>query len=165
METKGILTAIHQTRKALSTQMKRLQLVSENIAHADRVVDANAPVYRRQTVVMKGDDELDKIGFGRQLSLTMRRSNGSHMKQHLEYPGGASGIERGPYFEVVEEENTTKLVYNPKHPNADASGYVRMYDINLVEEMVDMMSASRVYEANVTVMNAAKHIAKRSMEL
>ena len=57
------------------------------------------------------------------------------------------------------------LVFKPEHPQADENGYVRMPKINVIEEMVDLISATRTYEANVSVMNAAKNIAKRSLEI
>ena len=65
----------------------------------------------------------------------------------------------------VVEESGVRLVYDPQHPLADENGYVRVPDINPVEEMVSLVSATRTYEANVAVMNAAKLIAKKSLEI
>jgi flagellar basal-body rod protein FlgC len=87
-------------------------------------------------------------------------------KDHLQ-PGTSSSIVRNSQkenFEVVEQDGEI-MVYEPNHPMADENGYVKKPDVNLVEEMVDLISATRIYEANVTVMNAAKNIAKKSMEI
>ncbi len=63
------------------------------------------------------------------------------------------------------EHKGEKLVFNPNHPQADDKGYVKMPDINMVEEMVDLISVSRSYEANVTVIDAAKQMAKKTFEI
>jgi flagellar basal-body rod protein FlgC len=57
------------------------------------------------------------------------------------------------------------MTYNPEHPDADANGYVAMPNVNVVTEMVNMIAATRAYEANVTVMNAAKNMAMKSLEI
>ena len=67
--------------------------------------------------------------------------------------------------QVVEDPRPPRLVYQPGHPDADAAGYVALPNVNLVEEMVDMISAMRSYEANVTAINAAKTMAQRALDL
>jgi flagellar basal-body rod protein FlgC len=67
--------------------------------------------------------------------------------------------------QVVEDPRPPRLVYQPGHPDADAAGYVALPNVNLVEEMVDMISAMRSYEANVTAVNAAKTLAERALDL
>ncbi|HEX7072028.1 MAG TPA: flagellar basal body rod C-terminal domain-containing protein, partial [Rhodothermales bacterium] len=70
----------------------------------------------------------------------------------------------GPTTEV-QEEVALRTVYDPTHPHADANGYVQYPDINVVEEMTQMMSANRIYEANLTVVQAAKEMIKRTLEI
>lgn len=67
--------------------------------------------------------------------------------------------------EVLQDPRPPRLVYQPGHPDADAAGYVALPNVNLVEEMVDMISAMRSYEANVTAINAAKTMAQRALDL
>ena len=67
-------------------------------------------------------------------------------------------------YEIIEEEKI-QLVYDPAHPYADSDGYIRKPDINVVEEMVDLMSLSRTYEANVQTFNATKDLAKKALEI
>jgi flagellar basal-body rod protein FlgC len=67
--------------------------------------------------------------------------------------------------EVVQDPRPPRLVYQPGHPDADAAGYVALPNVNLVEEMVDMISAMRSYEANVTAINAAKAIEQAALDL
>ena len=73
-----------------------------------------------------------------------------------------SGVEA---LEQLDNDNPFKTVYEPDNPNADANGYVQKPNINLVKEMTNMMVASRAYEANVTVMSAAKNMMKKALEI
>jgi flagellar basal-body rod protein FlgC len=65
----------------------------------------------------------------------------------------------------VEENRTPRQIYDPQHPDANAEGYVLMPDINTIEEMVNLITASRAYEANVTAMNITKTMAQRALEI
>jgi flagellar basal-body rod protein FlgC len=71
----------------------------------------------------------------------------------------------GVRAEVVEDNAPERLVYNPEHPDADENGYVHMPNVNIIVEMVDMISATRAYEANATAFNASKNIAKDALEI
>jgi flagellar basal-body rod protein FlgC len=73
-----------------------------------------------------------------------------------------SGVE---VTEVADEQSNFKLEYKPEHPDADANGYVRMPNVDTVEEMVDMISATRSYEANITAFNAMKFMASKALEI
>ena len=66
---------------------------------------------------------------------------------------------------IVDDRTPFKLVYQPEHPDADEDGYVRMPNVDLLKEMVDMISASRSYEANVTVLNASKGMLMKALEI
>ena len=67
--------------------------------------------------------------------------------------------------EIREDESPFKLDYNPEHPDANAEGYVQMPNVDLAVEMIDMMAATRSYEANVTAMNAIKSMATKALEI
>jgi len=163
METNGILTAIRNTRRGLSVQMKRMEVTSENISHADRYPDENGAVYQRKTLRVTETERSQDLRFGDRFSLALNASRSSHFRT----PGGPrilAGENERDAFEV-EEVPGEKFVYEPDHPQADEQGYVRTSNVNMVAEMIDLMTASRVYEANVTVLNSAKQIAKKSLEL
>jgi flagellar basal-body rod protein FlgC len=68
-------------------------------------------------------------------------------------------------FEVVPRNSAPRMVFNPSHPDADAQGYVAMPNINPVDEMVNMMTATRAYEANIRAFNAARMMAMRALEI
>lgn len=165
MKVNGIFASLRTTLSGLSTQVKRMNVISENIANAERVPDENGKVYQRKTLVYQGGKTPRGRSFADHMKLSMRATNDSHIA-HSSTPDRLSdrlSANGDPYR--VEEQKGEMLVYNPTHPNADENGYVRMPKVNLVEEMVDMISTSRNYEANVTVMDAAKNIAKRTLEI
>ena len=76
--------------------------------------------------------------------------------------GGATGVK---VREVIEDPSPLKMVYDPKHPMADGKGYVAMPNVNVVDEMVNMLSASRSYQTNVDTMNAAKTLLQKTLTL
>lgn len=66
---------------------------------------------------------------------------------------------------IIEDQSPFKIIYNPAHPDADEDGYVSMPNVDIVTEMVDMIDASRAYEANVTALNSLKNMALKALEI
>ena len=92
-------------------------------------------------------------------------TNEKHISSNfVEFEDGRDAV-RGVRTEVVEDNSPERLVYNPEHPDADENGYVHMPNVNIVVEMVDMISATRSYEANVTAFIASKNMAKDALEI
>jgi flagellar basal-body rod protein FlgC len=162
MKVEGIFSAIRTTLGGLSMQMKRMDVISENIANAEKSPDDNGNVYQRKVLEPRRQGSGLSRKFGDVLGLRMNRSHHAHMQSSG--PGKPGNPQALQEFKVIEQQGE-KLIFDPNHPKADENGYVKMPDINMVEEMVDLISASRSYEANVTVMNAAKTMAKRSLEI
>ena len=163
MEVKGIFATLRTTVRGLSTEMKRMNAISENIANSDRTPDKDGRVYKRK-IVVENPPVGGKTNFSSRLKSSMRRSRGMHLTESR-YQDHSK--EKGSYeenFQVVELEGE-KLIYDPRHPKADKNGYIRMPNVNMVEEMVDLITASRAYEANVTMMTAIKNMAKKAMEI
>jgi len=164
MKVDGIFSMLNTTRTGLNNQLKRLEVISENIANANTYPDENGKVYQRKLVQDKIGGQRSRRGFANEMTLSMKRSRPNHIA-----PGGtdSNGVISGknPAGPKVVEVSGEQLVFEPGHPQANEAGYVRVSDVNVVSEMVDMVSASRAYEANVNVMNAAKQIAKKTMEI
>jgi flagellar basal-body rod protein FlgC len=120
---------------ALTAQSMRLNLVASNIANADSASGPDGQVYRAKQVVFSA------------VPMGDAESNGVAVQQ------------------VVEDSTPPKMVYNPSHPLADANGYVAMPNVNVVEEMVNMISASRSYQTNVDTMNAAKSMLLKTLTI
>ncbi len=163
MEIKGIFSTLRTTLTGMSAQMKRMNVISENIANADIAPDKNGNVYKRKVVVQNQAITNSSDSFGDQMSLVLRRSNGAHFGNNSKIQS-ISGKPNTNEIEVVEINNI-KTVFDPGHPLADEDGFVKSPNVNMVEEMVDMVAASRHYEANVSVMTATKNMAKKAMEI
>jgi flagellar basal-body rod protein FlgC len=159
MKVQGILAAIKTTMGGLNTQMRRMELISDNIANAEKTPDKDGNVYKRKVLVSDAKNNTGK--FSEELKLKLNRSSNNHFQPGLQ--GSLKNREREA-LEVVEQDSEIS-VFEPNHPMADENGYVRKPDVNMVEEMVDLISTTRMYEANVTVINAAKNMAKKSMEI
>jgi flagellar basal-body rod protein FlgC len=132
----------------LTAERLRMDVTAENLANAQTTRGANGQPYRRKEVVLQEAPG----SFGATLSSVIG--------------GGANGSNGGVRVAgVVEDSTPLKRVYDPGHPDADAQGYVSMPNVDTVSEMVDLIGASRAYEANVTAMQAAKQMFSRTLEL
>ena len=120
---------------AMSAQAQRLNTVASNLANADSATSSTGEAYRAKQVVFEAVPTES---------------------------GGATGVK---VREVVEDPSPLKQVYDPKHPMADEKGYVSMPNVNAVDEMVNMLSASRSYQNNVETMNAAKSMLLKTLTL
>ncbi|WP_414708368.1 flagellar basal body rod protein FlgC [Ramlibacter sp.] len=121
---------------AMNAQSQRMNVTASNMANADSVAGADGQPYRARQVVF----ELDAGNA----------------------PGGVGGVR---VAEVVEDASPLRTVFDPKNPRANADGYVTMANVNLVEEMTNMISASRSYEANVEVVNTAKSLMLKTLTI
>ncbi len=163
MAVEGIFTAFRTTLTGLNTEMKKLEVISENVANAEKSPDKNGKVYKRKIVISNGNGKRFSRGFDQEMTLKLKKSE----KEHITLADDNKKLKlksNTKIFNVVELEGD-QLIYNPAHPRADKNGYVRMPNVNMVEEMVDLMSASRAYEANVNVMTAGKKMAKDALKI
>lgn len=133
------LTALDISAMGLSAQRQRLDVVAENIANVNTTRSASGGPFRRKQVVFE-----------------------TILANQSILGGQPSGVR---VSELTEDTTPLKSVYQPGHPDADGNGYVSMPNINIVEEMVDMISATRSYEANVTALNATKGMLMKALEL
>lgn len=165
MDTQGIFSALKQTYSGISSQMKRLEVISENIANAEALPDKNGKLYQKKVAILNDGPSGGKGSFGTKMSLKLQNSSNKHLQSGS--PSSAAGNPNGTpmnQYEVIEVKGD-KVIHDPSHPRADENGYVRMPNVNVVEEMVDLMATNRAYEANITVMNASKAMAKKTFEI
>ena len=165
METTGIFAALRKTYAGVSSQMKRLEVISENIANADALPDKNGKLYQRKVALTADNSRQGSGKFGDKMSLQLRRSNNKHLSMGSGSSSSANSSGTTQNRVSIEEVEGEKMIHDPSHPRADENGYVRMPNVNVIEEMVDLMATSRAYEANITVMNSSKAMAKRTFEI
>jgi flagellar basal-body rod protein FlgC len=144
----GLFDAIDISGSALSAERMRMDITAENLANANTTRGADGGPYRRKVVVL--EQQQPQSAFGEQLAAQMRRG---------EKPAGVQ------VRAIAEDVTPNRQVYDPGHPDANAQGYVEMPNVDSVTEMVDLISASRTYEANVTAMQAAKTLFNKTLEL
>jgi flagellar basal-body rod protein FlgC len=144
----GLFDAINAAGSALTAERLRMDVTAENLANAQSTRGADGQPYRRKDVVLQQRD--GGTAFGSMLNTAMGSS------------GSANGVEVAA---IVEDETDFRLVYDPGHPDANAEGYVEMPNVNPVTEMVDLISASRGYEANVTAIQAAKTMFSKTLDI
>ena len=123
----------------------RMEVVANNIANASSTRTAEGGPYRRREVVFSAVLEQQVRG-------SARRGAGAHL-------GGVQVIG------VIEDQSILPKVYKPDHPHAGADGYVEMPNVKMPMEMVDLMTATRSYEANVRVMQAFRQVAEQALSL
>lgn len=161
MEVKGIFSSIKSSINGMSSQMARIGAISQNIANAEKLPDEDGNVYKRKVVKQSGYNSSGN-NFDQQLSIKMKKTKSSHLGGGNELSGSSSAAGKG--FEIIELDEVDKI-YDPNNPLAGDDGYVVMPKINTVEEMVDLVSASRNYEANISVLTATKNMAKKAMDI
>lgn len=131
----SMFNVFHIAGGALTAQSMRLNTVASNLANADSAVSSDGKPYRAKQVVFEA------------IPVGGKEAQGVRVKQ------------------VVEDASPPRLVYDPRNPAADDKGYVAMPNVSVVDEMVNMISASRSYQNNVEVMNTAKQLLLRTLTI
>lgn len=142
----SFLKSMDISASALTAQRVRMDVIAENLANINTTRTAEGEPYKRRYVVMQQREDQTFAGM---LDRAKAKSNGSGVR----------------VTEIREDESPFKLDYNPEHPDANEEGYVQMPNVDLVVEMVDMMAATRSYEANITATNAIKSMALKALEI
>jgi flagellar basal-body rod protein FlgC len=166
--SKMLFNVMKTIGSGLGAQRKRMEAIASNIANAETTRTQEGGPYRRKSVVVKEITTETKVpSRSFKTSLRLATTSPSHMGGSSAGITGTRTVEE-PDMEVRTLEDTparVKVVYDPHHPDADGSGYVAYPDINPVEEMVDMMTASRAYEANIAAMSTLKSMVKKALEM
>jgi flagellar basal-body rod protein FlgC len=146
--------SLNVSASALTAQRLRMDVISSNIANASTtrgaLVNGKWEPYRRKMVVMEPREK----AFNQVLQGEMEKQTQSQTKlQGVRVTG------------IVADQTPFNMVYDPTHPDANAEGYVRMPNVDLSKEMVDLLASSRSYEANVTAFNTGKSMMLKALEL
>jgi flagellar basal-body rod protein FlgC len=135
---------------ALTAQRLRMDVISSNIANADttraKQVNGKWVPYQRKLVTLETKSQPT---FDQTLKSAMADGTGEGVRVNR----------------IIDDNSPLKQVYNPTHPDADVNGFVMMPNVDVLKEMVDMISATRSYEANVTALNATKSMISKAMEI
>jgi flagellar basal-body rod protein FlgC len=138
----SLMTAIEVGASGLTAQRRRLEVLVSNLVNANTTQPAGAEPYRRKDVVFTAVNP--EMSFG------------------AAFDDAVQGVE---IFGVVTDRSDPIKRYEPNHPHADKDGYVSYPNVNVMEEMVNVLSATRSYEANLQVVNAAKEMEQKTLEI
>ena len=148
--------------QGMSVQRMRLSAVAKNIANVNTTKGPDGQPYQREIVVVRAingnqfENELES-----QISLTKTSAEHSNEAHLGSYPPDSRIINAVS----AKDASLPRLVYDPSHPDADENGYVKMPNINIVTEMVEMISAQRAFEANTGIVESAKNMARDSLDI
>jgi flagellar basal-body rod protein FlgC len=143
----SFFNSIRISATGLTAERLRMDLISNNIANANTTKTSAGTPYRRKIAVFR---EQDSSSF----EDAMKRASGAST--------GGQGVE---VASVKEDMSDFKKIYDPTHPDADSKGYVLMPNVDTVSEMVNLISASRAYDANVTVINSTKSMLLKALDI
>jgi flagellar basal-body rod protein FlgC len=146
----GVFDALNFSASGLTAQRLRMDVASSNMANVDTTrgefVDGKWQPYKRKMVVLGSADANFKTMYNKAINKDVN----------------VNGVKVNG---IVEDQTPFKSVYQPDHPDADENGFVQLPNVDPLKEMVDLMSATRSYEANVTALNAAKGMYLKALEI
>ncbi len=164
----GLFSGINISATGLRAQRVKQNIISTNLANAETTRTKDGGPYKRQSVALSTDpSEFDyRMVFGPEhMEGTNTKKN--HMRiPKPDFPIITEKIGSGVKVDqIVEDNSAPRLVYDPTHPDANKEGYVAMPNVNVVQEMTDMITATRAYEANVTALSATKGMLMKALEI
>lgn len=144
----GFFSSLDIGASGLTAQRLRMDTISQNIANINTTRTEKGTPYRRRAVIFE------------------ERNSNIPFSEYLTQSSKEKMIGKGVRVSaIVEDASPFKRIYDPGHPDADENGYVLMPNIDLVTEMVNMISATRTYEANITSINTTKSMAMKALEI
>jgi len=145
----GLFNAFAISASGLTAERLRMDVISNNIANVNTTRTVEGGPYMRQRVVFEPRGEKLNFLFPAVFDKSKRASQMQGVK----------------ITQIINDPTPPRLVFDPGHPDANKDGYVAMPNVNIVKEMVDMISATRAYEANVTAINSAKTMAAKALDI
>lgn len=158
----NIFTSFDISSQGMTVQRMRLSATANNIANVNTTNGPNAQPYQREVVIAR---EIPKAKFNAELTnqINLLKTDNLH----------GSNIPSPTYLQknqvltaqTLKDSSPPRIIYDPNHPDANEQGYVFYPNINIVSEMVEMIVAQRAFQANTNVVQAAKNIARDSLEI
>ena len=139
-------SAMNVSSSALAAERTRMNLISSNLANANATRTPEGGPYKRKDAIFAATPVENRFS---------RALDGATAQQ----------VRKVEVTAIIEDQSQPRLQYDPSHPDADPQGYVAMPNVNVVEEMADMIGATRAYEANITAVQAAKSMALKTLEI
>jgi len=160
-----MFSSLEISASGLAAQRRRMNTIAENLANTNTTHTKEGGPYKRKIVRFH---ELSRTGARRQFAeggkrIPLEGTQAGHIGNN--FNSGGRDTFSCVTVDVVVDKAEPEKVYDPEHPDADEAGYVKMPKIDVIVEMVDMIAASRAYEANVTAIKAAKDMSMKALEI
>jgi flagellar basal-body rod protein FlgC len=146
----NLFHSMNISASGMSAERLRMDVIASNIANADTTRTPEGGAYKRHVSLMQAQPAVNSFQF------LFHRSKAAIFEPYL------NGVRVGA---VVEDPSPMKMVYDPTHPDAKEDGYVEYPNVNVMTEMVELITASRGYESNVTAFNSVKNMALKALEI
>ncbi|MFH1862879.1 MAG: flagellar basal body rod protein FlgC [bacterium] len=164
MPVESLFSSLHVSASALEANRRWMDAIAENLANAQTTRTPEGGPYRRKTMTFSEQE----LASAKQITsfkgnLELRTTHQAHLKPHHDSYSNAAIT--GVAAEALQDAGEVRWVYDPEHPDANEEGYVAYPNVEIAEEMVDLITASRAYEANVTAMKAAKTMSEKALEI
>ena len=144
----GMFDSMHISASGLGAERLRMDVIAQNLANVNTTRGPDGGAYKRQEVIFRSVED-----SGGASSIMGGQGESAAPRGGVEVVG------------IMADGAPPRTVYDPGHPDANEDGYVELPNVNPVTEMVDMMTATRAYEANVTAMNASKNMALKALDI
>lgn len=157
-------SSLQISASGLAANRRWMDTIAENLANSKTTRTDQGGAYRRKvTTFQEVQERYMKSKAVRDRKIDIRKTQDGHMVPDFKgrKPAAVGQVEA----QVIEDNSEFQWVYDPDHPDANAEGYVAYPNVEVVREMVDLITASRAYEANVTAMNASKAMNKKALEI
>ncbi len=166
MEIRDFFSTFNISAAGLRTQKNQLAITAENIANVTTTRTNDGTPYRRKYLLKRAlNDQNHFTSMLNKARVRLATSRSHHISGSRFLPGDVNAKGEVTIKNEVKESERFKEMYDPDHPDADEAGIVRFPDVNVVNEMLELITASRLYEANITMMNASKNLARRALEI
>lgn len=169
--SKGLFESIRISGSGLKGQRVKMDVVARNLANAETTRTQEGTPYRRQRAVFREVLEQRVQRQRERLASPIGAADGGALRTHPQHLSGLRGLERedreGVRSEVqlAADASEFRVVHDPGHPDADEEGYVLLPNVDVITEMVDMIAASRAYEANISAVQAAKDMFNQALKI
>ena len=161
-----LFSSLKISGSGLTVFRRKMNVAAENMANAETTRTEDGGPYRRKTLIISGEETPTSFsGMLEESTIKMSQTSTGHLPGKTRSRVQSANVSLAESREHADRDQAVRLVYDPAHPDADAEGFVAMPDIDPLVEMVEMMTAARAYEANITAIQAVKDMAKKAMDI
>jgi flagellar basal-body rod protein FlgC len=162
----NLFSSLKISGSGLSVFRRKMNIAAENLANAETTKTAAGTPYQKKTLQISAKPTAEPFAQKLQAArVELSQTNSQHLPQNAASANKAENIAQATSKEYVDRNEQPRMVYDPSHPDADADGFVAMPNVDPLIEMVEMMTASRAYEANLSALQTIKAMTNKALEI